>query len=94
MAKRKTYDVEKLRNIVNDMLAKSVCSSGERKSMQVILERVLMETGNYNGYSYLTEDKVPEGHLPGINGAVFYETLNPTPKQMFENTDNTRVRYY
>jgi hypothetical protein len=94
MAKRKTFDVDTFRNLINGMLAGSVCSSEERKSMLIILEHVLMETGNYNGYRYLGSDKVPEGHLPGINTNAFENHNNPTPDQLFQNTDNTRVFYF
>jgi len=94
MAKRKTFEVDKFRNLINGMLAGSVCSAEERKSMLIILEHVLMETGNYNGYRYLGEDKVPEGHLPGINNKVFDENPNPTPEILFQGTDNTRVFYF
>jgi len=30
------------------------------------VEQLLLETGNYHGFTYLTKDQVPELHLPGI----------------------------
>lgn len=94
MAKRKTFEVDKFRNLINNMLAGSVCSAEERKFMLIILEHVLMETGNYQGYKYLGSDKVPEGHLPGINTHAFDKNDNPSPAELFQNTDNTRVFYF
>lgn len=93
MAKRKTFDVDSFRNLINNMLAGSVCTAGERKSMLIILEHVLMETGNYNGYRYLSKEHVPEGHLPGINVSAFDKETNPSVEALFQGTDNTRVFY-
>jgi hypothetical protein len=50
---RKTYPVEDLKAFVNNALA-SVDSLPEgRVAASVILERVLMDTGNYKGFQYV-----------------------------------------
>lgn len=91
--KRKTIEVNKLKNQINFMLAKSRIDAESRRSMIVILEMVLMDTGNYNGFSYLGEKDVPDGHLPGIRNSAYDLTSNPTSSMLFDNTDNTRVCY-
>ena len=90
MAKRKTFCVEEFKQSINRMLAGSVISPEERKSMIIILEDVLMQTGNYNGFRYLNEKEVPVGHKAGINISEYFQ---PTHEELFGNTDNTRVCY-
>jgi hypothetical protein len=94
MMKRKTFDVDNFRRQINNMLAASTCPAEGRKSLQIILEDVLMKTGNYNGFRYLNESAVPEGHLPGINSSAFDKEPNPSPEALFQGTDNTRVFYF
>ncbi len=86
---RKTFNVEEVRIMINEILAVSTCSPDIRKGQMNVLEHVLHSTGNYRGYAYLTADQVPSGQLPGINwGHVGdYEAS-------FFNTDNTRVVYF
>lgn len=57
MAKRKTYDVDTLRIDVNAMIADSAESAREgRIALAVMLENVLMKTGNYHGFRYADGD--------------------------------------
>ena len=50
---RKTVTVESLRNHVNHMLTESVDDAKEgRIALHVLLESVLMDTGNYHGFRY------------------------------------------
>lgn len=53
MGKRKTIEVENLRRLVNGMLALDTLSEDNRKSLCVLLDRVLHETGNYRGFNYV-----------------------------------------
>jgi len=55
MAKRKTIDVERVKEIVNNLLANSTedVTPAERLTAAHVLETVLMETGNYHGFRYL-----------------------------------------
>jgi len=53
---RKTIDVADLRNYVNSMLKDSNNepeSAAGRAALATLLERVLMNTGNYRGFAYL-----------------------------------------
>jgi hypothetical protein len=50
---RKTFDVTAMREAVNRQLARPEVSEEYRKGMCSILEHVLHETGNYNGYNYV-----------------------------------------
>lgn len=61
MAKpRKTVEVDTVRKIANDMLAYpgDILESNKvgRTAIAVMLERILMDTGNYKGFRYLEVD--------------------------------------
>ena len=98
MARRKTIEVEKVKDMANRALVASMRWSNEdgkyvavdrywRQGVMLVAEQVLMESDNYKGFGYLSEDDVPKGELPGIR-------LNNQIPDRFENTDNTRVRYF
>tara|TARA_Y100001937_G_scaffold10992_1_gene13348 strand:+ start:151 stop:345 length:195 start_codon:yes stop_codon:yes gene_type:complete len=57
--------------------------------MIAVLENILHETGNYEGFGYLFYDEVPRGELPGIHPMA----QGMTVADRFANTDNTRVEY-
>ena len=91
---RKNQSVEEIKNIVNEYLRVSTCSSDRRQGQMDVLETILHHTGNYKGFNYLYAHQVPVGHLPGIivNGTVEntpYEERFPEGK-----VDRTRVYYY
>ena len=92
--KRKTYEIKKLKTMINDMILHSPDSHKQgRISIGMVLERALMETGNYEGYGYLSKDdmkKSENGMSHGINIPV--EKL--TMEERFNNTDESRVFYY
>lgn len=83
---RKTVSVEKMINKINTTLKFSIDSPEQRKGVMQIAETMLLASGNYNGYRYLTEDEVPIGELPG-------ERVSGPQTDRFENTDSTRVEY-
>ena len=88
---KKTIKVTELKDNVNRMLAESTCSPEGRETMCTILERVLMDTGNYNGFRYLIGSEVPVGELPGIchsETSNYYEWF---PKGKF---DSSRRSYF
>ena len=104
---RKTIDVAQLRKQVNGLLAESICSADARQGMINVLEHVLHDTGNYEGFQYLNKYDVPAGTKPGINTS--YKPRNDggqdlmvgntpfedsTHNERFDGTDRTRVRYY
>ena len=96
MASRKTIEVEKVKGIANRALEASMRWSEVeskyvpvdrywRQGVMLMVEQVLMDSGNYKGFGYLTENEVPKGALPGIRR---------DEADIFENTDSTRVRYF
>lgn len=53
-AKRKTIDVARIRDMANSSLANSREEYREsREGVASLLESVLMETGNYNGFQFI-----------------------------------------
>ena len=87
---RKTFNVDDFRQKANISLFTSPPDEAScRTAVIVMLESVLMETGNYKGYRYLGQDELPAGSLPGINKPL--EELSI--EERFANTDTTR-RYY
>lgn len=89
--KRKTIEIKKLKEWVNDKLANSVDSKYVnpqwRFGLCSLLERVLMDTGNYQGYWGLRQNEVPVGQKPGI---IFDES----PARNHVYPDDSRRRYY
>lgn len=78
---RKTVPVEDLIERVNRMIDLAR-TPGERTTLAVLLESVLMDTGNYNGFQYL-----PSEFLPGDEQAR-------TGKVLRDDFDDTRRHYY
>ena len=68
---------------VNHLNTMSICSPEMRSGWNALLEDVLYRTGNYAGFTYLTQDDVPTGHEPGI--------AELDGKKIFP--DETRKRY-
>ena len=98
MARRKTMNVEDLRNYANNQLSTSIRYERQkhmienidaefRKGVMAMIEAVLMDTGNYKGFRYLAVDEVPTGCTPGIR-------RERGADNQFDETDNTRVRYF
>lgn len=50
---RKTVEVSKVLAEANAMLANDKLSDGERQGIIALLERILFDTGNYQGYNFL-----------------------------------------
>ena len=104
MASRKTIDVEKVKGMANYALESTMRWSEAqgkyvdvdrywRQGVMTMIEQVLMGTDNYKGFRYLTEDEVPADSKPGIRmGKVAGD--GTWLDNRFENTDNTRVRYF
>jgi len=63
---KKTFKVAKLLNMVNNMNQSEYGDASMRMGVNTVLENVLMDTGNYHGFLYLTSRDVPEGAKPGI----------------------------
>ncbi len=65
MAKKKTVDVKMLVEFVNTQLARkdSTADVGYKIGICNFIEKVLMETGNYEGYIYIDNDDRTFGTL-------------------------------
>ena len=98
MPSRKTINVEDLRNYANNQLSCSIRYERQkesfegidaefRKGVMAMIEAVLFETKNYKGFRYLAQDEVPAGCTPGIRRERGVDN-------QFDETDNTRVRYF
>lgn len=90
---RKTFKVEDFKIMINHKLKFSPDRAIEyRQGLLISIENVLMQSGNYKGFNYLTIEQIKEygNKVPGI--------WRPDPEQpskvSFENTDNTRVFFY
>jgi len=64
---RKTIKISFLIDHVNNFNATSAdIYKDERGAKNSFLELILMESGNYNGFEYLTEDQLSESAMSGI----------------------------
>jgi hypothetical protein len=62
---RKTISVEAVKEIANGMLRDSIPEMKDgRIAVTVLIERVLMDTGNYHGYRYIS----PAGDDSNVGG--------------------------
>ncbi len=50
---RKTFDVKEFKEIINSRLALTTLTQTEKIGYCSILEQVLQETGNYQGFGYI-----------------------------------------
>ena len=96
---RKTIQVEALKDKVNKMIRDLPDSDVEgRITLQTLVENVLMETGNYSGFSYLDQRDMVDsrgGTSVGINHLIGSDVDSQTAyKLKFANTDHTRVKYF
>lgn len=90
---RKTVDVGSVLDFVNGILASPVSGQEDlRRGATLVLEHVLHESGNYNGFRYLSEDEVPDTAKPGIRKGPLVSTDDCMDR--FKNTDSTRRKYY
>jgi len=91
MAKRKTYNVSELVDLVNGICKNSAPEVADRRQGAMnVLEAVLHETGNYKGFRYLLEDE-----CTGNPGVRYLNGLpHPDFELRFKDTDRTRVMYF
>lgn len=97
MKAKKTFAVIDLKEMVNRFILNSHDSRDDsRTEMGNLLETILMATGNYSGFRYLTARDMKNseyGNTVGINTDEHDVNLD-TYEKMFENTDPTRVSYF
>ena len=89
--RRSTFRIRDAVQRVNLTLEQSTCAPAIRQGITLLLETMLHETGNYNGFGYLTAAEVPPGQLPGIVRGYTDGEIDNT-----KNTypDETRRFYY
>ena len=91
MKTKKTVPVANLIVKLNGILQsyhEGMVNVQEINGIRNFVEDIMMDTGNYNGYSYLTINEVPAGERPGIQMNGF------GAEELFEDTDHNRVLYY
>lgn len=88
---RKTIDVQEMKKFANSVLASKwvdgtpAYTPAYRLGICTMIERVLMDSGNYKGYAMLEASDLGEGIEPGI----VYESVSD-----FEILDETRRVYF
>ncbi len=97
MKAKKTIAVSDVKNLINQFLLDSHDSRDDtRTEIGNLLETILMTTGNYCGFKYLSARDMKNseyGNTVGINTDEHDANLN-TYEEMFDKTDPTRVRYF
>jgi len=89
--RRKTIKVEEVKALVNAMLRNSSDDNRSgRATLQTLIETILMDTGNYNGFNYLT----PNDMETSANGTTYGIDCRKDRDHWFDDTDHTRVFYY
>ena len=83
---RKTIEVDRIREYANGFLSAKGGTTWAREAVMRMIEMVLIETGNYKGFEYLTQDRLDTKDKPGINIG--------SNEERFIDTDETRVRYF
>jgi hypothetical protein len=68
---RKTIEVGKVLRIANTFLAAKNTRPDEREGVAALLETMLFETGNYQGFRYLEGADYP-GETDGLGSRRFY----------------------
>jgi len=87
---RKTVSIKWLLEHVNEFNASSADDMQEaREAKNMLLETVLMDAGAYNGYGYLSHNK-----LKGDAMSVGIREQRPDGSWNFDDTDHTRVVYF
>lgn len=92
---RKTFNVADTITSINEMLSASTCDANVRQGMIHIAEEILHKSGNYNGFQYLTKDKIEAAKTdPTVVPGIIWVTTEKGEHPEFANTDETRRRYF
>lgn len=89
---RKTIDLATMIQKVNERNKLSTCAPDVRRGWNDLLETLLLESGQYDGFSYLSRSEVPPGQAPGV--LVERLTSNYTVEERFTGCDETRRHYH
>lgn len=85
MGKRKTFDVQEMKDIVNRKNQCSTCSAETRNGWNSLMSEILMATSQYCGFRSLEKNEVPQGCKSGIEKNNNGENIFP---------DESRVYYF
>jgi hypothetical protein len=64
--RKKTTTIAFIKDVVNRRNRQSTCDPKVREGWNSLLEEILHANNAYEGFNYLTADKVPDGCEPGI----------------------------
>lgn len=90
---RKTIEVGKMLKMANAFLAAKNTNGDEREGVCALLEAVLFETGNYQGFRYLEGSDYPD-ESSGLGSRRFYfasKTVLADDAQALRNVNRIRV---
>lgn len=97
MAQRKTFKVADFKSRANYFLANSHDDKKEQRlAYATMVEGVLMDTGNYQGFGYLNADDM-KGSENGTSVGINFTTATDSAqayKERFEDTDDSRRFYF
>lgn len=88
--RKRTQHLQAAVDMANRMLADSTCSAETRRGIIALTDSMLFAAGQYRGFSYLTQNEVPEGQEPGIRR----HPDSTTDVAWNEYPDETRRHYY
>lgn len=95
--KRLTVKVSEVKDLINDMLLNSMDDNKQgREALGTALEKLLMDTGNYEGFKYLNcldMLRSTNGTSIGIN-LTQDNQFEQDPTKRFSNVDFSRVHYF
>jgi len=92
MGKRKTIEVERIKEKINSMILNSPDDMiREREALANFLSVILHETGNYKGFNYLTKEMMEKSMYGKSTYTINYTEGNTT---RIEKGDETRVFYF
>lgn len=93
MKPRRTFNIDKIIEIVNRRNLLSTCDPKVREGWNSLLGEILHQANRYNGYHYYSDKTLSQELIPGVrtddNGIPLEDY-----EERFENTDETRRRYF
>jgi hypothetical protein len=90
MKAKKTISIAVIKDIINKQLLNSADDkTSAREALSGLLDRILTETGNYRGFTYLCASDM----ALSARGASVGIRWNEGEKDTFRDTDRTRIYY-
>lgn len=81
---RKTAKIPAILKRTNECLLHSTCSADVRRGMASVLEAILMDSGLYAGYGYITKSTLEGVGLKDEKPGVIYLSHNPDASPSYE----------